>query len=80
MARKTCRLSAKKRLQARSRQARYADGGGLYLQVARGGSKSWLFCYQRADRRHDIGLGGVSAVPLAKAREKAAAARALESS
>jgi integrase len=24
----------------------YADGGGLYLQVARGGSKSWIFRYR----------------------------------
>jgi hypothetical protein len=24
----------------------YGDGGGLYLQVARGGSKSWIFRYR----------------------------------
>jgi hypothetical protein len=24
----------------------YSDGGGLYLQVARGGSKSWIFRYR----------------------------------
>jgi integrase len=76
MARKLGRLSARK-VASTLPPGRYADGGGLYLQVARGGSKSWLFCYQRDGRRHDMGLGGVSAVPLARAREKAAAARAL---
>jgi integrase len=76
MARKLSRLSARK-VASTLPPGRHADGGGLYLQVARGGSKSWLFCYQLAGRRHDMGLGGVTSVPLAKAREKAAAARAL---
>ena len=76
MARKTCRLSARK-VASTLAPGYYADGAGLYLQVAKGGSKSWIFAYQRDGRRHDMGLGGVTAVPLARAREKAAAARAL---
>jgi hypothetical protein len=55
----------------------YADGGGLYLQVAPGGSKSWIFRYQRAGRRREFGLGGTGAVSLAQAREKAIEARRL---
>ncbi len=76
MARKLNRLSARK-VASTLPPGYHADGGGLYLQVAKGGSKSWVFAYQRAGRRHDMGLGGLGAVPLARAREKAAAARAL---
>jgi len=54
-----------------------ADGGGLYLQVTASGAKSWVYRYQIAGRRRDMGLGSVADVSLAKAREKAAEARAL---
>jgi integrase len=54
----------------------YADGGGLYLQVTDGG-RSWIFRYQIAGRRRDMGLGPVDLVTLAEAREKALAARRL---
>ncbi|CAG9239363.1 Integrase [Paraburkholderia tropica] len=57
----------------------YADGGGLYLQVSKTGTKSWIFRYSRADvltkngkRKHtDIGLGPYLSVSLESAREKA---------
>lgn len=52
-----------------------ADGGGLYLQVSRTGSKSWLFVYRRQGRRIEMGLGPLSDVTLQKARAKAARAR-----
>jgi len=48
---------------------RYADGGGLYLLVAPGGSKSWMLRTVVMGRRCDIGLGGVELVSLADARE-----------
>ena len=47
----------------------YADGKGLYLQVASSGSKSWLYRYQIAGRRRNMGLGGYPGVTLAKARK-----------
>ena len=50
---------------------RYADGGGLYLLVAPGGSKSWMLRTVVKGRRCDIGLGGVELVSLADAREEA---------
>lgn len=51
---------------------RYAAGGGLYLDVKRNLSKSWLFRYQFQGRRTQLGLGGVSkANTLAIARTKA---------
>lgn len=49
----------------------YADGGGLYLQVARGGSKSWIFKFKVAGKSREMGLGGVNTFSLAEARERA---------
>ena len=54
---------------------RYGDGDGLYLTIARGGSKSWIQRIVIDGRRRDIGLGGFPAVTLAKARERAAGNR-----
>ena len=54
---------------------RYSDGGGLYFNVAKGGSKSWLFMYRWEGKRPEIGLGGYPAVSLAEARRKATEGR-----
>ena len=35
----------------------YADGGGLYLQVSRSGTKSWIFPYAINGREREMGLG-----------------------
>jgi integrase len=53
----------------------YHDGAGLYLRVAPGGTKAWLLRYRHGGRRRDMGLGPLSSVSLATAREKADAAR-----
>src|SRR3954464_3755424 len=50
---------------------RIADGGGLYLVVAPGGSKSWVLRTVVKGKRSDIGLGSAALVPLAEAREQA---------
>src|SRR5215472_13651563 len=55
----------------------YADGGGLYLQVAPTGAKTWIYRFQLRGRRRDMGLGSVAVYPLAEARRKAADARRL---
>jgi len=55
----------------------YSDGGGLYLRVRASGSRSWLFIYSLNGQRREMGLGSDLDVTLAKAREKAAAAREL---
>ncbi|MGJ0454146.1 MAG: tyrosine-type recombinase/integrase [Methylocystis sp.] len=52
----------------------YSDGGGLYLQIAEGGSKSWIFRYGAAGKRY-LGLGPLHTIGLAEARERALAAR-----
>lgn len=54
-----------------SRPGYYGDGGGLVLQVSPSGSKSWLFRFNLAGRRHEMGLGGLNAVSLAEARNRA---------
>jgi integrase len=57
---------------------RHADGGNLYLSVSSPGAKRWVFLYRGPNSRPiEMGLGAARDVPLAKAREKAAAARAL---
>ena len=56
---------------AEDRARRIADGGGLYLLVAPGGSKSWVLRTVVAGKRSDIGLGSAALVSLAEAREEA---------
>lgn len=56
---------------------RYADGNGLYLVVEPSGAKRWLLRTVVHGKRRDIGLGGLSLVSLADAREVAAAYRKL---
>jgi integrase len=50
---------------------RYADGNGLYLVVDESGAKRWLLRLVVQGKRRDIGLGGISLVSLAEARERA---------
>ncbi len=64
------KLTAKS-VQALKVAGRYGDGDGLYLEVSRTGSKSWILRVTVHGRRRDIGLGGLSWVSLAEAREKA---------
>ena len=51
------------------------DGGGLYLIVDASGARRWLFMFRWGGKLKELGLGGVSSVSLAAAREKAAKAR-----
>jgi integrase len=51
------------------------DGGGLYLRVSPTGSKAWVFRFQLAGKRRDMGLGPFPDISLAEAREKATAHR-----
>jgi integrase len=54
---------------------RYGDGGGLWLQVSQWGTKSWLFRYSAGGKARHMGVGSVTSVSLAEAREIAQAAR-----
>lgn len=53
----------------------YADGNGIYLQVAPSGAKSWILRFRHAGRRRDMGLGSLATVSLSEARQKATDAR-----
>lgn len=46
----------------------YLDGCGLYLQVSKTGSKSWIFKYTRNGRTREMGLGSLLALPPDAAR------------
>ncbi len=50
---------------------RYADGNGLYLIIEPSGAKRWALRTVVRGKRRDMGLGGLSLVSLAEAREKA---------
>jgi integrase len=54
----------------------HGDGGGLYLDVQESGSRSWILRVTSKGKRKTIGLGGLSYVSLAEARDKAAELRA----
>lgn len=49
----------------------YGDGNNLYLRVDKGGSKSWVLRFMLCGRARTMGLGSISIIPLAMAREKA---------
>ncbi|QDM25227.1 DUF4102 domain-containing protein [Tardiphaga sp. vice352] len=78
MARTINRLSHRK-VDTLREAGMHSDGGGLYLQVTPGSDgtprKSWLFRYAASGRERQMGLGPLADVPLAEARERAAAAR-----
>ncbi len=64
-------------VRALQKPGRYSDGNGLYLVVDPTGAKRWLLRTTVHGRRRDIGLGGLSLVSLAEAREKALGYRKL---
>jgi integrase len=49
----------------------HADGNGLYLQVSKSNSKSWIFRYSLNKKRREMGLGSLSKVTSVDARHKA---------
>ncbi|MCK1403940.1 site-specific integrase [Bradyrhizobium sp. 76] len=58
-----------------AKPGKYADGGNLYLVVASNGNRKWVLRFTWRGRAKEMGLGSALSVPLADAREKAAAAR-----
>ena len=56
---------------SRKKPGYYSDGGNLYLRVAPGGSKGWIFRFTIGGRTRDAGLGSYPAVSLVEAREEA---------
>ena len=58
-----------------TKPGRYGDGGGLYLNVASAGTKSWVMRICLEGKRTDKGLGSYPAITLQEARKKAASYR-----
>lgn len=61
------------------RQARFADSGGMYLQVSPAGSKRWFLKYRSAGVEKQLALGSYPAVSLTAARKARDAAKLLKS-
>lgn len=74
MSRVTNRLTSRGALAIRA-PGMHADGRGLYLRVDQAGGRSWVLIYHHQRRRREMGLGGLDAVSLARARELAEEAR-----
>ena len=72
----TCRAAT---CPADKRRARFADAGGLYLEVALSGSKRWFLKYRKDGKETRLALGRYPEVSLADARHKRAVAKALKS-
>jgi Arm DNA-binding domain len=56
-----------------SSRGRHAAGKvtGLYLNIGKSGTKSWVFLYQQHGKQREIGLGPIAFVSLEEARQKA---------
>ena len=70
------KLTAFKVARAR-KKGLYGDGNGLWLQVGRCGTKSWLLRYMLNGKARYMGLGALHSVTLVEARERARQARSL---
>jgi integrase len=57
------------------KQARFADSGGMYLQVSPAGSKRWFLKYRIAGAEKQLALGSYPAVTLLSARKAREAAK-----
>lgn len=73
MARSINRLSVRL-VQTVTKEGRFADGGGLYLDTKKGGRR-WIFLFRWEGKLRELALGPVAAISLATARELAREAR-----
>src|SRR5690348_3390194 len=67
-----------KKIESLTKPGRYGDGLGLWLQVSKWKTKSWVFQFTSQNGRvRQLGLGPLHTVSLASAREKAQECRGL---
>jgi integrase len=57
------------------KQVRFADSGGMYLQISAGGSKRWFMKYRVEGKEKQLALGSYPAVSLSSARRARDAAK-----
>ena len=62
------------------KQARFADSGGMYLQVSPNGSKRWFWKYRIDGKEKQFAIGSYPAVSLAAARKARDAAKVQKAS
>jgi integrase len=67
MSRAINKLSAKQ-VNSLSEPGYYGDGNGLWLQISKYGTKSWVYRYSLDKKSHEMGLGSISDLSLAQAR------------
>lgn len=60
-----------RQIKASKQRGRLSDGGGLYLQISKWGTKSWEFRFTLHGRTRTMGLGRYDFVPLKQARVEA---------
>ena len=60
---------------ADKKQARFADSGGMYLQVSPAGSKRWFLKYRVTGKEKQLALGSYPSMTLTAAREARDAAK-----
>jgi integrase len=78
--RKVEKALSPRRVATLTKPGMHCDGGGLYLQVkatknGRGFNRSWVFRYMVDGRTRDMGLGSLTTIGLAEARERSRALR-----
>ena len=76
MARNIDKLSAL-RISRKMAPGMHGDGNGLWLQVGKSGSKSWVFRFSLSKVSRAMGLGSLNAISLAEARAMATDCRKL---
>ena len=70
MAKKVERLTALS-VERCKKSVYHADGDGLYLQVSRSGSKSWVLRFMLRGKAREMGLGFLSLLSLTVTRHRA---------
>ena len=73
---KSCQLTARS-VTAAKKPGYYGDGGGLYLQVSKYGTRNWIFRFTMDHKTRDMGLGSLETFSLKEARDRARRARQL---
>lgn len=71
------RILVSRQVEKETKPGYYFDGAGLYLQIAKGGSKSWILRYVLDGRAREMGLGSLVTFSLADARLRAIEQRKL---
>ena len=66
-----------KQVEKETKPGYHFDGAGLYLQISKGGSKSWILRYVLAGKAREMGLGSLVTFSLADARQRATDQRKL---